>query len=87
MWQDLVREALRLAVGKRWQQCIIPDLEVLDLRDGAWLRLEEKMLQLFPGTSSREGMVWMRGTPIDEIVTAVMGPKVPQDGSAGPEEV
>jgi hypothetical protein len=86
MWQAQVREALRLAVGKNWQQCIIPDLEVLDLRDGAWLRLEERMLQLFPGTSTREQMVWLRGTPIDEIV-AVVGPQVPKEGSAGPEEV
>lgn len=76
-WQDLVREALGLAVGKSWQKCIIPDLEVLDLCDGAWLRLEPKMLQLFGGTSTREGMVWMRGTPIDEIISAVMGSSSP----------
>ena len=79
MWQDLVRETLRLAVGNRWRLCIIPDLEVLDLRDGAWLRLDENMLQLFPGTSAREGMVWTRGTPVEDIVAAVTGPSVPQN--------
>ena len=76
MWQAQIREALRLAIGRHWQQCIIPDLEVLALPDGAWLRLEERMLQLFQGTSTRERIVWMKGTPIDEIV-AMVGPQVP----------
>ena len=77
-WQDLVRETLRVAVGRAWQQCVIPDLEVLVLRDGAWLRLEEKMLQLFPGTTSREVMAWLKETPVEEIVVAIMGPQVPR---------
>jgi hypothetical protein len=41
------------------------------LDDGSWLRLEIKMLRLFPGTSTREEQVWFRGTPVEEIVTVV----------------
>jgi len=66
-WEQIIKEEVTAATGLSWVTNIF-GAYVMVFKDNSWLFLDEHLLWLRPGTSSRVGMIWSRGTTFNEIL-------------------